>query len=180
MKSSTQRISTGELHLEALVTARVPREWRAFLAMATITLRAQCHCKESSFTFAVPSTSFPLSCGLCSCSSCRFATGQLAASFAVIPLDPAALKLDVTKPSSYASSDHRTRYFCATCGANVLDFDRSDGMWRACTGALDRTQGLLERNLIFIEDTKDGGLTVWMNGVGKRFAGSPDHEGYRV
>ncbi|KAJ9602326.1 hypothetical protein H2200_013181 [Cladophialophora chaetospira] len=144
--------------------------------MATTTLRVQCHCKSTAFTFPVPSTSFPLSSGLCSCSSCRFATGQLAASFAVFPLDPNHLKLDVSGLSSYASSDHRTRYFCPTCGANVLDFDRLDGMWRACTGALDRTQGLLERNLIFIDDTRDGGLTVWMDGVGKKFADSGDHE----
>ncbi|KEF59572.1 uncharacterized protein A1O9_04417 [Exophiala aquamarina CBS 119918] len=144
--------------------------------METTTLHAQCHCKRASYKFSIPSLSLPLSSSFCSCSSCRYATGQLAASFAVIPLDPDTLDLDVSQLSSYASSSHRTRHFCPTCGANVLDFDNSDNLWRVCTGMLDRTQNLLKRNQIFLGDTCDGGLSVWMNGMGQKFEGSPDVE----
>lgn len=161
-----------------------PRDWwKPFIiprgrrdVMASTTLQVQCHCQQACFTFTLPPTAFPLSSGLCSCSSCRYATGQLVGSFAGMPLGPDVLKLDVSNLSSYASSDHRTRYFCTTCGTSVMDFDHSDNIWRACTGALDRTQGLLRRTLIFIDDTRDGGLSVWLNGVGRKFAGSPDDE----
>ncbi|KAK5063123.1 hypothetical protein LTR84_005199 [Exophiala bonariae] len=96
-------------------------------------------------------------------------TGQLAASFAVIPVNPGDLKIPVFNLSHYATSEHRVRCFCPECGANVMDFEQSDGMWRICTGIMDETQGLLKRDQIWLEDTLDGGQALWLEGIGERF-----------
>lgn len=139
-------------------------------------LQGRCHCGRFQLDIHVPAAMFPLSSAFCNCSSCRHATGQLAASFAVIPLDPDVLEIDVSKLSRYASSEYRTRYFCPECGANVLDFALSDGNWRVCTGILARTQGLLRRDQIFIQDTRDLGLSLWLEGVGRRLEEVHDSE----
>ena len=47
--------------------------------------------------------------------------------------------------------------------------DLTDNKWRFCTGTLDQTEGLLNRIVIFVEDTRDGGLSVWLGEIGKRF-----------
>jgi hypothetical protein len=142
--------------------------------MENTTIQAHCHCGHASFTFPVPSSSLPLQSAFCSCSSCRHATGQLAASFAGIPIDKDDLDLNVSHLSKYDTSSQRSRYFCPRCGANVVDL--ADNRWRFCTGTLDGTQGLLERNVIFIGDTKDGGLAIWLSGIRKMFAAGPDSD----
>ena len=144
--------------------------------MASLTFHTQCHCKGASFKFSLPLTALPLSSAFCSCNSCRYATGQLAASFAIISIEPTSLDFDVFCLTRYASSDKRSRYFCPACGASILDFDSTDGRWRACTGALDRTQGLLQRDEIFVGDTVDGGLNIWLTAVGRQFVQGPGTE----
>ena len=51
--------------------------------------------------------------------------------------------------------------------------DLTDNKWRFCTGTLDQTEGLLNRIVIFVEDTRDGGLSVWLSGIGKRNTTGP-------
>jgi hypothetical protein len=137
--------------------------------METTRVQAHCHCKHFTLELSIPSTAFPLSSAFCSCSLCRHATGQLAASFATIPRDTDTAGIDVSDLSHYATSGHRTRYFCPRCGANVMDFDKCDGMWRFCTGIMAKTEGLLKRDQIYIGDTEDGGLGLWLEGVGTKF-----------
>ncbi len=129
--------------------------------MATTTLTAKCHCGRFNLSVSIPSAKFPLDSSFCNCSSCRYSTGQLAASFAVIPIPKDELNIDVSRLSHYDSSPKRSRYFCPRCGANVLDL-ADDGLWRFCTGLMDETEGLLKRNVIFVGDTKDGGAAVWL------------------
>jgi len=152
-----------------------PRNSRIF-KMETTPIKIHCHCKRLHLVLSMPSSSFPLSSAFCYCSSCRHSTGQLAASFAVIPLDPATLDIGAHHLSHYETSNHRVRYFCPQCGANVLDFDKSDGMWRVCTGIMDETEGLLKRDQIWIADTLDGGLALWLEGTGTRYLIGPGSE----
>ena len=112
----------------------------------------------------------------CSCSSCRHATDQLAASFAGLLLDPAIFERDLPALSSYATFNHQDRYFCPDCGVNAFNFDRADGQWLVCTGMLHRTEGLFERKQIFMGDTRDGGQSVWMGGVGRKFQAGSDSQ----
>ncbi|KAI9737504.1 MAG: hypothetical protein M1834_009659 [Cirrosporium novae-zelandiae] len=126
----------------------------------TITLNAQCHCKRFSATYELPRSVFPLRSGICSCDSCRQTSGLLAALYARIP----SVRPDVSSLTAYASSEQMTRYFCPMCGCHVCLFEE-DG-WAFATGVLDKTQGLLERTLMWIDDTKDGGISVWMSEIG--------------
>lgn len=124
----------------------------------TLTLHLHCHCKLASYTLSIPSSSLPLSSAFCHCTSCRHVTGQPAGSFAALPPE---ITLDVTPLTRYASSDWYTRYFCPQCGAHVVNF--AGVTWRVCTGLLDRMEEkVLERNHIFVEDTVDGGMSVWL------------------
>jgi hypothetical protein len=132
--------------------------------MAMKTLNARCLCRNATYTLEVPSSNLPLHSGLCSCSSCRYSTGQLAASFATIPIEKEILDLDVSQLSKYNSSPNRSRYFCPRCGANVVDLTENN--WRFCTGTLDQTEGLLDRHIIFVDDTRDGGMSIWLKGIG--------------
>lgn len=150
-------------------------------------IQGHCHCHRFNLNISLPSSSLPLSSSFCSCSSCRRSTGQLAASFAVIPLNPEDLENHVSSLSHYATSDHRVRYFCPNCGASVMDYDESDGMWRVCTGIMDETEGVLKRDQIWIADTLDGGQALWLEGIGERYMignGSevvhPDHDIFRA
>lgn len=137
--------------------------------MAGIKIRAHCHCRRFDCSFVIPAAHLPLQSAFCSCSSCRHATGQLAASFATISLPQEELKLDVSRLSRYDTSDIRQRYFCPGCGANIVDL--TDDKWRFCTGIIAETSDLaLARKLIFVEDTVDGGMAPWLRDVGKVFA----------
>lgn len=140
--------------------------------MTIKTLTAQCHCGHFALSLTLPSTDFPLNSSFCNCTSCRYSTGQLAASFAVIPTPKNELNLNISRLSRYDSSKHRSRYFCPNCGANVLDL-ADDGRWRFCTGVTDETAGLLDRNVIFVGDTKDGGIAVWLKHLKPMFVAGP-------
>ena len=102
-------------------------------------------------------------------------TGQLAASFVVIP---SASRPDISHLSSYASSNTLTRFFCPNCGAHVATFDETE--WEFCSGILECTSGLLDRVQLWVADTGDGGLSAWLPQIGsknsKRFLASRDSE----
>jgi len=94
-------------------------------------------------------------------------TGQLFASFAVIPL-PA--RPDVSNLTAYASSSKLTRYFCPCCGASVANFEEAE--WELATGIVEpltrtdaagETGGLLNRVLLCLSDTADGGVALWLD-----------------
>jgi len=135
------------------------------IASMDITIRASCHCKSASYSYTLPASCFPLKSSICNCNSCRHVTGQLAASFAVIP---SATRPDVSRLSSYASSDHLTRYFCPRCGAHVATFDAEE--WEFCSGILNDTRELLNRVQLWVADTRDGGLSAWLSEIGSERA----------
>ncbi|KXJ86946.1 hypothetical protein Micbo1qcDRAFT_198098 [Microdochium bolleyi] len=70
----------------------------------TVTLRARCHCGLVSYAYRIPARRLPLQAAVCSCDTCRRVTGQLFATFAVVPgdavpvaLEPAAVGYEGTR-----------------------------------------------------------------------------------
>lgn len=147
----------------------------ATLSEDTHTLRARCHCGLASYTVKIAKGLLPLKSAICSCTSCRRATGGLFATFAVIPSLPVP---DVTHLSSYASSSGLNRIFCPRCGCSVLNRE-ADG-WEFTSGVLEGpVEGLLDRQALFANDSVDGGGYVWlpkMNNAGREIK---HHGGHR-
>jgi hypothetical protein len=125
--------------------------------VSDITLKAECHCGLVSYSYTLPASAFPLKSALCHCGSCRRVTGQLFATFAVIP---SPHRPDVSHLKEYASSSFIRRYFCPRCGASVLNTESEE--WEFPSGILEKTEGLLNRVQLFINDTKDGGAALWL------------------
>ncbi|OAP55885.1 hypothetical protein AYL99_10037 [Fonsecaea erecta] len=144
--------------------------------MADVTVKIACHCQLTSFSVSIPPSALPLKSALCHCSSCRHATGQLFATWAVIPAVLPPGVLDATgdgKLVKYASSATCQRWFCRRCGASVINVDGGQGEeeWEVGTGVLyfdDQHQagitGKLNRVQLWVEDVKgDGGAVGWIN-----------------
>jgi hypothetical protein len=130
-----------------------------------VTLAARCHCGLASYTVTVPTSSVPLKSAICSCTSCRRATGHLFATFVVVPGLPVP---DVSALSSYTSSASLKRIFCPRCGCSVVNHEA--GEWEFTGGALEGpVEGLLDRQALFANDSADGGGYIWLpklNGTG--------------
>ena len=139
----------------------------------TITLKAQCHCGNASYSYKLPSSAFPLKSAICHCKSCRRVSGQIFTTHAVIPIEK---RPDVSQLTSYASSQGLTRHFCPNCGATMINLEEEE--WEFATGVLSvegkpevgALEGLLDRVQLWVSDTIDGGGSVWMSGdwEGKR------------
>jgi hypothetical protein len=139
----------------------------------TVHINASCHCGLFNTTLSLPITHFPLKSAICHCNSCRRATGQLFATFAVIPLPLPVEGSGFDQLVRYDSSKGVARYFCPKCGASVLNYETIE--WEFATGVLDFLTegggnahellegGLLSRAVLFVGDTKDGGAVPWIN-----------------
>lgn len=138
----------------------------------SIHIHVSCHCRQFTYDTSLLLTQFPLKSALCHCSSCRHATGHLFATFAVLPLPLPNDASGFDRLTRYDSSPGFSRYFCSTCGASVLNVEPDE--WEFATGVLEfSTQGghafdlveggLLDRGLLFIGDTFDGGAASWIN-----------------
>ncbi len=130
----------------------------------------ECHCRLTSFSLLIPSSSLPLKASICHCYSCRHTTGQLFATFAVIPLPlPSALS-GSGNLIKYAVSTCE-RWSCRRCGASVIDIDEATEPkeWEVGTGVLsfsddEGLQGKLKRVQLWVEDVKgDGGAVGWIH-----------------
>jgi hypothetical protein len=139
----------------------------------TVTLKAQCHCGLASYSYSLPKSAFPLKSAICHCESCRHVSGQIFATYAVIPLEQ---RPDVSKLTSYASSKGLTRHFCPKCGSSIINLEETE--WEFATGVLSvegkqevgALDGLLNRVQLWVSDTIDGGGSLWLTGdwEGKR------------
>lgn len=129
------------------------------------TLHASCHCKASKFSFTVPTRSLPLPTHLCHCNNCRQTHGTLCIIHAPIP----APNVNLGTFSVYASSSYVTRYFCSTCGAQMLDKANEDGeeKWFVAVSMVDAgEESWAFHSHIFLNSTLDGGLATWLPEVG--------------
>ncbi|KIW25983.1 uncharacterized protein PV07_09116 [Cladophialophora immunda] len=142
-----------------------------------VKVKIECHCKLTSFSLSIPSLLLPLKSALCHCSSCRHATGQLFATWAVIPADlpPGVLGGGGGDLVKYESSPTCQRWFCRRCGASVINVDGGQGQeeWEVGTGVLyfldddgspKGLEGKLNRVQLWVQDVKgDGGAVGWIN-----------------
>ncbi len=129
----------------------------------TTTITASCACRKFSLTVDFPNESLPLKRALCLCTSCHHSSGSCGCSYLDLPtslsVDPS--KYDLT---AYKTSDATTRYFCSTCGAHVLA--SASGAWQLATGIWDRTEGIVKwTGCKWVEDTRDGGISVWLKSI---------------
>lgn len=140
---------------------------------SSITLKAQCHCGLASYSYELPESAFPLKSAICHCTSCRRVSGQIFTTHVVIPVEE---RPDVSKLTTYASSQGLTRHFCPKCSATMINIEERE--WEFATGVLSvegrpevgALDGLLNRVQLWVSDTIDGGGSVWMSGdwEGKR------------
>ncbi|EXJ76947.1 hypothetical protein A1O3_10104 [Capronia epimyces CBS 606.96] len=134
-----------------------------------LTLTIECHCGLTSFSVSIPHSSLPLKSAICHCNSCRHATGQIFATFAVLPVAVPEAVLDSGHLVRYISSSVCDRWFCRRCGASVLNHDKDaePEEWEAGTGVLrfeDGLEGKLNRVQLWVEDVSgDAGAAAWIN-----------------
>ena len=142
------------------------------------TVQAACHCRENSFTLHYPSTSLPVSAGICHCNTTRNVTGMLFGTFALVP-HGTSLIADINSPPpsvrEYRSSTFASCYFCATCGAKLAFYHREFDKWFIATGLLERVDGIVkyERHQ-WVGDTVDGGIVQIMKDNLPRYSKGPD------
>ncbi|KAF2802739.1 uncharacterized protein BDZ99DRAFT_468708 [Mytilinidion resinicola] len=126
-------------------------------------LKAHCLCNASHVSVAVPTASLPLAVHLCHCNTCRRTHGSLCVFHAYIP----APTVDLSTLTAYASSKAVKRYFCTTCGTHMLDYDCKTNKWNISISIVEGTENLWDFSKhIYLEDTKDGGLSTWLGAVG--------------
>lgn len=136
-------------------------------------MSVRCHCGGTSFNLKIPKERFPLKSSLCHCRSCRHATGQLFATFAVIPT---AMPREIHEQGSdslavYRSSPTMLRLFCKSCGASIANIDSAgEEEWELATGSIEfpgeksGLEGKFNRVQLWVEDVKgDGGAAGWVN-----------------
>ena len=132
--------------------------------------KVECHCRLISFSISIPSSSLPLKAAICHCHSCRHTTGQLFATFAVIPLPLPSNLLGSDNLIKYAVSTCE-RWSCRRCGASVINIDRASDPeeWEVSTGALnfaseEGLNGKLKRVQLWVEDVRGDGVAVgWIH-----------------
>ncbi|KAF2117353.1 Mss4-like protein [Lophiotrema nucula] len=137
------------------------------MADETRILTASCHCKSSTLSFTIPSSSLPLPTHFCHCSVCRKTHGTLCTIHTPIPPPT----VDLSTFTSYASSEAVMRLFCATCGTHMLDRETErDGKgerWCVATSLVDAEEGTWRFGAHnFLESTGDGGFSNWLQEIG--------------
>ena len=125
-----------------------------------------CACKSITGSVQVPSSTLPLMISVCHCNTCRHQSGLLAISVIGLPKGSKELKVQ-GKPKAYSSSKYMTRFGCGECGTSMYEVasEPPSYTWTSylCTGVLTQVQGIVEGGQhIFVGDTKDGGLSVWL------------------
>lgn len=129
-------------------------------------VRLSCACRHITGTLDVSKIVFPLPLDLCHCSTCRHVTGQLFLSSFTLPASAGNSLQIVGEPVAYKTSDYLTRYFCGQCGASIYNHESKSDSNHIASGIVDKSEGLVEfREQIFVGDTKDGGLSICLEGI---------------
>ncbi|KAF9010132.1 Mss4-like protein [Cyathus striatus] len=133
-------------------------------------LKASCHCGLNQFRVAFRTENLPIPCDLCHCDSCRHSSGQMMAYYIKVAGPPVAMfdnaPADLGDLAEYQTGPHSWRYFCTVCSAHMLWVSRMDPdihLYYVASGVLERVTGISDvKYHAWVEDTKDGGITIWM------------------
>ena len=141
------------------------------------TLRLTCLCGGVKASFSVPDSALPLSFDICHCETCRHSSGQLAIQACEIPPQHRSSFSAEGSIAKYDATGKLLRCFCHTCGANVYfeDLDTRDVFFDI--GGLEwegRSDLLKAVQHIYVSDTTDGGLSVWLPDL-PAYREHPDH-----
>ncbi|OTA95411.1 hypothetical protein M434DRAFT_69408 [Hypoxylon sp. CO27-5] len=129
-----------------------------------------CHCGAAKQTVVLrppepQATPGPIDIDLCHCHACRHSSGLLCVSYAPIqtPRSLSGLRIYPSESAQSSSRTTLTRYFCDTCGCHV--FQRKQTSPNKPVEAGDAEEELLLRNArhVYTADTKDGGLSPFIN-----------------
>ena len=128
-------------------------------------IEAACHCGQLQVSTLVPTSALSVDLWICHCDTCRHSSGQLA----ITSLD-VKTPLEVTgRAEKYWTStgpNGLARCFCPTCGTTVYEDSPNQERLGLAGGALTKTDGLVKvAGQIFVDNTKDGGLSVWLPAV---------------
>lgn len=156
------------------------------------TVSASCLCKANTFDLCIPKSDLPLTAYFCHCSISRHLSGVLCTAYADIPTSTTLLRgQDYEVPltdrrfaeslmqscTHYDTSDVYTRIFCKFCGTHLFLRYRSDGHYGLATGTLNAGSASLAGQRrppiqvvkhighMWIEDSKDGGASPWLDSV---------------
>ncbi|OJD40374.1 uncharacterized protein BKCO1_1000535 [Diplodia corticola] len=129
----------------------------------TVTLTAECLCKAHTFSTKVSSSKLPLEADVCHCDSCRHSTGALYAVRTTWP-QPRE-EVDISGLERYQFSADITHLSCGKCSTLMFYESRKySGKLGTFSGPLKTMEAhpiRLARH-IWVEDTVDGGASVWL------------------
>ncbi|KAJ0104325.1 uncharacterized protein J7T55_009490 [Diaporthe amygdali] len=129
----------------------------------SVVIMAECLCKAHSFSPEVSKSKLPLECNVCHCDSCRHSTGAL---YVVETTWPQPLEdVDLSGLHKYQFSDNIAYRFCGTCSTLMFYESRKyPSKLGTFSGPLKNTDSETIRlaRHIYVEDTIDGGATVWL------------------
>jgi len=153
-------------------------------SISTSTASITCLCGNISEpgTLLTAST-FPIDCGLCCCSACRYTSGALGGTGVPLRRPPSDKTLSAC--TKYQSGADFARYFCASCGSKLFwhglfghdDEGRRREEWEVTVGAVERADGrerevdtIKVRRCTYLESWRDGGLARRMVDVAMQSA----------
>ncbi|KAM3516774.1 hypothetical protein NHJ13051_009597 [Beauveria bassiana] len=130
----------------------------------TVKIIARCLCQANELSWKLPKSTLPLNTGICHCNSCRHGTGTLGGFMACewpLPVP------ELPGCSRAAFSPRADVYFCATCGTLMFMRKRTQPSWTGLAlGALEDPTAICRLTMhLCLADTKDGGMSVWLDRV---------------
>ncbi|PQK17487.1 hypothetical protein BB8028_0007g06820 [Beauveria bassiana] len=130
----------------------------------TVEIIARCLCQANELSWKLPKSTLPLDTGICHCNSCRHGTGTLGGFMACewpLPVP------ELMGCSRVAFSPRADVYFCATCGTLIFMRKRTQPPWTGLAlGALEDPTAICRLTMhLCLADTKDGGMSVWLDRV---------------
>ena len=126
------------------------------------TLKISCGCGQVTGHAVVASSKLPLHLTPCHCNSCRHVSGLLCITWVELP-QGSSLYIQGGIQSYHSSSDC-TRYFCPRCGCHTYFTDRRNNLTALCSGTVGNAEIFIGdvKDNVFVADTKDGGMSVWL------------------
>lgn len=130
---------------------------------STVRLTAECLCGKHTFSAEIPKSRLPLEGSVCHCHSCRHSTGALYVLFSTWPRPRA--DVDTSGLKKYQFSANIANLFCGTCSTPMFsELAWDPGSLGVYSGPLTNMDVAPVRltNHIYVEDTVDGGASVWL------------------